>query len=178
METDAGCVIGNAEFGLLVPYDGAVSMEEQVLSELIDNAPGEVTPETYISRKLYMDSYTTIPETLRQRFREVEKGCTSFQDLEEKIQALNQKPFKLVDRKDGKAKAPVDWIYELFESLHDALGVYAREEGFFRGCWDMIRGRKPWMFAYYAVRFGHSYKDFLLRDKSQDDAVLRKYLDE
>jgi hypothetical protein len=177
METGAGCVIGNAEFGLLVPYDGTVSMQDQVVSGLIDNAPGEVTPETYISRKLYLDSYTTIPEPLRKRFREVKKGCTSFQELEEKIQTLNQKPFKLVDRKDGKAKAPVDWIYELFESLEDALGVYAREEGVFRGCWNMIRGRKPWMFAYFAVLMGYSYKDFLLRDKSQDDAVLRKYLD-
>ncbi len=58
METDAGCVIGNAEFGLLVPYDGTVSMQDQVISGLIDNAPGEVTPETFISRKLYLDSYT------------------------------------------------------------------------------------------------------------------------
>jgi hypothetical protein len=51
-------------------------------------------------------------------------------------------------------------------------------EGFFRFCWDYIRGRKPWMFAYFAVQFGYSYKDFLLRDKSQDDAVLRKSLEE
>jgi hypothetical protein len=178
METDVGCVLGNAEFGLLVPFDGTESMLDQVILDLIGNAPGEVTPETYISRKLYLDSYTTIPEPLGQRFREAKEGCKSFKELEEKIQALNHKPFKLVDRKDGKAKAPVEWIYELFESLDDAISVYTREEGFFQVCWDMIRGRKPWMFAYYAVLLGHSYKDFLLRDKSQDDAVLREGLDE
>jgi hypothetical protein len=178
METDVGCVLGNAEFGLLVPYDGTESMLDQVISDLVGNAPGEVTPETYISRKLYLDSYTTIPEPLGQRFREVKEGCTSFEELEEKAQILNHKPFKLVDRKDGKAKAPVDWIYELFESLDDAFSVYTREEGFVRCCWNLIRGRKPYMFAYFAVRFGHSYKDFLLRDKSQDDAVFREGLDE
>jgi hypothetical protein len=80
METDVGCVLGNAEFGLLVSFDGTESMQDQVISDLIGNAPGEVTPETYISRKLYLDSYATIPEPLGQRFREVKEGCTSFKE--------------------------------------------------------------------------------------------------
>jgi hypothetical protein len=173
METGAGCVFGNAEFGLLVPYDGSVPMQDQVVLDLISNAPQEITPEMYISRKVYLDSYTTIPKPLKQRFREVEKGCTSFED----IQALNHKPFKPEERKDGKAQAPVDWIYELLKSVDDSFGIYAKDRGVVRSCWELIRGRKPWMFAYFAVRFGYSYKDFLLKGKEQREVALSKDVD-
>lgn len=98
---------------------------------------------------------------MNKRIAEAERAVRNSSNPFEKIEALNQREYKPETLKYGSAKTPVEWMDFLFDSLEDAQEIYNSRYGAVRKLWDRIRGRKPWMLAYLAVKIGYPYEAML-----------------
>ncbi len=147
----------NDDFGLIVVCNRAEGLELVLYCALKNNAPEAVPFEDYMQINCYWGSYTDIPEPLNLRVQKAQKAISLFD-----IEKLNyHKRVRAKGQKYGKGKTPAEWIHVLFESIDHAHSIYSNNCGTIRRLWHKMKGARPWMIAYFAVKIGFPYEDII-----------------